>query len=180
MRHIRRAGPSFYLFLLVIAPLTYLIHEAAHWLMGEALGHAMSFSINGSGPSSPTSVRDHLLISAAGPAMTLMQGVVAFLLVRGRDSLIAYGVLFFALAMRATAAAVSIFHLNDEARISDSLGLGAWTLPLLMVAVMLALTVIASRYLRLGWKTNVGAYLVSTVATTVIVMGDMLVKNGLG
>ena len=74
---------------------------------------------------------------------------------------------------------VSLFHLNDEARISDALGLGPGTLPGLMVTVLMALTVIASRHLRLGWKTNLGAYLVSTIATTVIVMGDMMVENGL-
>ena len=75
---------------------------------------------------------------------------------------------------------VSLFHFNDEARISDLLGLGPWTLPSLMVGVLLILTVVASRRLRLGWKTNAGAYLVSTVATTAIVMGDMAVKSWIG
>ena len=179
MRNIRRVGVSFYGWLLVIAPLTYLVHEAAHWLTGTALGHDMSFSINGVSPAGAITAHDHLLISAAGPLVTLAQGIIAFLLVRSRDSVVAYGVLFFALMMRATATGVSLFHLNDEARISDALGLGPWTLPGLMVAALLALTVLASRHLRLGWKTNLGADLVSTVATTVIVMGDMMVKNGL-
>jgi len=179
MRNIRRVDSSFYGLLLVIAPLTYLVHEAAHWLTGTALGHVMSFSINGVSPAAATSVRDHILIAAAGPLVTLLQGIVAFMLVRTRDSVAAYGVLFFALMMRATAMGVSLFHLNDEARISDLLGLGPWTLPSLMVGVLLILTVIASRRLRLGWKTNLGAYLVATVATTAIVMGDMAAKSWL-
>ena len=180
MRNIRRVDSRFYVLLLIIAPLTSLVHEAAHWLTGVALGHTMSFSINGVGAAAGTSVRDHILIAAAGPLVTLLQGIVAFMLVRSRDSVAAYGVLFFALMMRATAMGVSLFHLNDEARISDLLGLGPWTLPSLMVGVLLILTVVASRGLRLGWKTNAAAYLVSTVAITAIVMGDMAVKSWLG
>ena len=99
-RGIKSRAISFYGGLLVIAPLTYLVHEAAHWLTGTALGHDMSFSINGVSPAGAITAHDHLLISAAGPLMTLVQEIIAFLLVRSRDSVVAYGVLFFALMMR--------------------------------------------------------------------------------
>ena len=95
-------------------------------------------------------VRDHMLMSAAGPVITILGALVAFAFVMRRDSLIAYAVLYFALFMRVIAAGVSVFNLNDEARISDTLGWGPWTLPAVVVTALLVTTIIASRHLRLS------------------------------
>ncbi|MBA4806569.1 hypothetical protein [Brevundimonas sp.] len=171
----RRVGPGFYALLLLIAAATFVVHEGAHWLAGVALGHEMTVTLNSSAPVGAVPREHDLMIAAAGPLVTLAGGLIAFVLILTRDSLTAYGVLFFALFMRFMAAVISLINPNDEARISLALGLGLYALPLIMVGVLLILTVIASRRLRLGWKTNLMTYLVSTVAVTAIVAADQFV-----
>lgn len=177
MRNTRRVGFGFYLLLIGAVAVTWLVHEGAHWLAGTALGHAMTFNLNSVSPTAPVSLRDQLIIAAAGPVVTLIQGVVAFLLILRRDSLAAYAFLFFAALMRVMAAGISLFNPNDEARVSLDLGLGQWTLPLLVSGLLVTLTVIASRRLRIGWKTNLLTYLVCTVALSAVVGLDMVLKG---
>ena len=100
--------------------------------------------------------------------------LVAFAWVMRRQSLIAYAALYFALFMRAVAAGVSFFNLNDEARISDMLGLGPWLLPGLVILVLLIPTIVASRHLRLSWTVNVLAYMVSSLVAAAVVGLDMV------
>ena len=173
----RRVGASFYGVFAVIAVATYLIHEAAHWLVGTALGYPMSFGINSVRPGSAMTATDHLLMSAAGPAVTILTALFAFVLVMRRQSLTAYAVLYFALFMRVIAAGVSLLNLNDEARISDMLGWGPWALPSVVILVLLIPTVIASRHLRLSWKVNVLAYLVSSLVSAAVVGLDMVFRG---
>ncbi len=170
----RKVGPGFYLILPLIALATFVLHEGAHWLAGVVLGHEMTVSLNSSAPVGAVSREHALLISAAGPLVTLAGGLIAFALVLARDSLAAYGVLFFALFMRFSAGLISLIHPNDEARISLDLGLGLYTLPAAMVGVLMVLTVIAARRLRLGWKTHLAAYLVCTAALTAVVFADQV------
>jgi len=177
MSYSRRVGASFYGVFAVIAMATYLIHEAAHWLVGRALGYPMSFGINSVRPGSAMTAADHLLMSAAGPAVTILIALVAFVLVMRRESLTAYAVLYFALFMRVIAAGVSLLTLNDEARISDMLGWGPWALPSGVILVLLIPTVIASRHLRLSWKVNVLAYLVSSLVSGAVVGLDMVFRG---
>lgn len=172
-----RVGPGFYLLLLLIGVSTFVVHEGAHWAMGQVLGHDMTFSLNGSGARGPVSMGDHLWISAAGVVVTLFQGAVGFLMVVRRESLTGYGLLFFAALMRLMAAGVSLFNPNDEARISQELGLGLWTLPVATVAVLALLTVIASRRLGLSWRTNLLTWLTATAALSAIIGLDMMLRG---
>ncbi|WGM47121.1 hypothetical protein KOAAANKH_01996 [Brevundimonas sp. NIBR10] len=91
-----------------------------------------------------------------------------------RESLFAYAVLYFALFMRVIAAGVSVFNLNDEARISDMLGFEPWLLPGLVIVALLIPTIVASRRLRLSWKINVLAYVVSSIVAAAVVGLDMV------
>lgn len=179
MRNTRTVSASFYGWLALIALASYLVHEAAHWLVGAALGYPVSYGINSVIPKAAMTVTDHLWMSAAGPAVTVVLALVAFVIAMRRDSLIAYAVLYFALFMRVTAAGVSVFNLNDEARISDLLGWGAWALPSIVILVLLIPTVVASRHLRLSWKVNVLAYVVSSVVATAVVGLDMVHRGTL-
>lgn len=174
MQNIRRVDASFYAWFALVAVATYLVHEAAHWLAGASLGYPVSYGINSVIPGRPMTAHAHMLMSAAGPAVTVLGALIAFVLVMRRDSLIAYAALYFALFMRVIAAGVSIFNLNDEARISDTLGLGPWTLPGVVIMVLLIPTVIASRHLRLSWKVNALAYVVSSLVAAAVVGLDMV------
>lgn len=179
MRDIRRVGASFYGGFALIAVATYLVHEAAHWLVGAALGYPVSYGINSVIPGTSMTVSDHILMSAAGPAVTVMIALVAFVISMRKDSLLAYAVLYFALFMRVIAAGVSVFNLNDEARISDMLGWGTWTLPSLVILLLLIPTVIASRHLRLSWKVNALCYVVSSLVAAAVTGLDMMHRGTL-
>jgi len=169
-----RVGGTFYLTLLVAVLLTFLVHEAAHWLAGVALGYDMVASLNGAAPRGGSFLvgRDEFLLTAAGPLITVVQALLAFHLVRSRKLLPAYAFLFVAWFMRFAAAFVSLMHPNDEARMSLALGWGFWTLPAVVVLALLALTWMASRQLRLGWKTNAASYLLCSVAFAAVVFLD--------
>ncbi len=174
MQNNRPVRATFYAWFAFVAVATYLVHEAAHWIVGAALGYPVSYGINSVIPGTPMTPIDHILMSAAGPAVTVVTALVAFLFVMRRGSLIGYAVLYFALFMRVVAAGISVLNLNDEARISDMLGLGPWLLPCLVVIVLLVPTVIASRHLRLSWKVNVLAYVVSSLVAAAVVGIDMV------
>lgn len=173
----RQVRPSFYGVFALVAVATYLVHEAAHWLAGTALGYPVSYGINSVIPGAPMTVADHLIMSTAGPLVTVVIALIAFAVVMRRQSLTAYAVLYFALFMRLVAAGVSLFNPNDEARISETLGLGPWTLPAIVVVVLLIPTIIASRTLRLSWKVNGLAYVVSSVVAATVVYLDMVLRG---
>lgn len=150
--------------------LTFVVHEAAHWAMGVALGHEMRVGLNGAtAVGGGASARDAFLISAAGPFVTIVQALVAFQLVRSRASTLAYAMLFAACFMRFAAAVVSVAHPNDEARLSLALGWGPWTVPALVVAGLLALTWSAGTRLRIGWRMNALLYLTASVVVAALV-----------
>lgn len=169
----RRASWRFYAVLLLAAPITFFVHEGAHWLMGVALGYDMRFSMNLVAPVSAFTASWHeLLVAAAGPVITILQAVIAFLVVQRRFSLSAYAFLYVAAFMRFAAMLMTPFNPNDEARLGEALGLGQWVLPLLVVAVLMLVTWRASRRLELHWSVNAWSYLVVSIGVTVIVMGN--------
>ena len=174
-----RVGARYYGWFALVAVATYLVHEAAHWIVGAALGYPVSYGINSVIPGAPMTPTDHMLMSAAGPAVTVVTALTAFVFVMRRRSLIAYAILYFALFMRAVAAGISAFNPNDEARISDMLGFGPWLLPGLVVLVLLIPTVIASRHLRLSWTVNASAYVVSSLVAAAVVGLDMVHRGAI-
>ena len=99
--------------------------------------------------------REHrMLVAMAGPLVTYLQAVIALLLIRTRSLSLAYPFLFLALFMRSVAFAVSFSKPNDEARTSLDLGLPFWVLPSVAVGLLLLMTIVGSRSLRIGWRTN--------------------------
>ncbi|HYW15021.1 MAG TPA: hypothetical protein VE891_02565 [Allosphingosinicella sp.] len=171
-----RANANFYLRLAAIGVLTYLIHEAAHWVTGQALGYPVQFGINGVTSTVPMTASDHISFSLAGPCVTILGAVAAYFWIRREHSLTAYAVLYFSFFMRLVATVVSLFNPNDEARASQLLGLGVWTIPALVVLGLGALTFAASRKMLLSWKVNLGAYFVSSVVIAAIVGLDMALR----
>jgi hypothetical protein len=168
-----RPGPSFYGVVLGATVLTFLVHESAHWAMGQALGYEMRMSLNGAAPKGGfRDAADAAWVTAAGPAITGLQAVMAYALVRGRNLSWAYAFLFVAWFMRFAAAVVSLLNPNDEARLSLAWGWGQWLLPALVVLALLVLTALASRHLRLGWGTNAKCYLLCSAAFGLIVFLD--------
>jgi len=164
---------------IVVTFVTYLLHEGGHWLAGEMLGYDMWVNINSAGLARGEYSADwhRELVSAAGPLVTLLQAIIAFMLVRKRKTIIAFAFLFAALMMRFVAMVVSLNNPNDEARVSEWLGLGTWSLYIIVVAILLGLTLKGGSYLKWGWRSYGLAYLAVSIALAAVVMGEPLIPD---
>lgn len=172
-----RTGPGFYALVFVAGFVTFAVHEGGHWLAALLLGHEAFYGLNSAGARGAVGTVDQMIISAAGPAVTVAQGLIALWLVQARASAAAWVFLFWAAFMRFMATAVSLFHPNDEARISEWLGWGMWTLPGLVTVALVGLLVLGTLRLRVGWKTLVLTWVVASVAVSAVVGLDMLISR---
>ncbi len=170
----QRLGKSFYLWLLGAGLLTFAAHEAAHWLAGSALGYDMILSPNRVRATVAMAPAHAAVTDAAGPAITLLTALAAFAVVVGRGSRVAFAFLYSAAFMRLLAAVVSVFNPNDEARLSNYLGFGMWTLPVLVAGGLIVLTWLAATRLKLSWKDNLLCYLVASLTVSLVVGIDQL------
>src|SRR5690554_5999307 len=119
-----QTGWGFYGLVFIAGFVTFAVHEGGHWLAALLLGHEAYFGLNSAGARGAVGAADHAIISAAGPAVTVIQALIALWLVQARASAAAWVFLFWAAFMRLMATVVSLFNPNDEARISDWLGWG--------------------------------------------------------
>jgi hypothetical protein len=172
----KRPWAAYTLMFIPAALVTWLPHELAHWMMGEALGYDMWMSINGGGlvgEGSYDNAFDRSLVDAAGPLLTYSLAIGTLALIRVTRSLLLYPFLFLQFYMRAVALGISVVSQpNDEARISLELGLPLWALPVIAVTMLLALTVIGSRTVRAGWTGNMLAYVMASLVTAAVVFLD--------
>jgi hypothetical protein len=134
---------------------TFAAHEGAHWAMGEWLGYDMFLRANSAGLARGLyrSEADAQLVTAAGPAVTLLQGLVAYLFIRAGSAGTAFAFLLSALLMRVLAAGVSLATPNDEMRLSLWLELGKWAVFAGVIGVLFALTAAGAWHLRLSERT---------------------------
>ena len=159
------------------AVVTWGIHEFAHWFAGTALGYEMWISFNRvglvSGEYEPAWHAN--IVSAAGPMITWIQAVLVLLAIRRWNFLWLYSFLYLTVWTRALAMGISfIAHPNDEARISLDLGMPIWLLPAVSVLFTLSLTWLGSRYLKVGWKGQLLAYVMASIVSTIVVMSDQV------
>jgi hypothetical protein len=129
----------------------------------------MQASPNHVWPVGDSGPADATLISAAGPAITIIQGVIGFFLVRNRAPLFGFALLYVAFFMRLLAAGASIFNENEEARISSYLGLGLWTIPAIVVTALFLLTYVGSRRLKLSLREQFFCYVAVSLAVSFVV-----------
>ncbi|RZJ80034.1 MAG: hypothetical protein EON88_32380 [Brevundimonas sp.] len=172
-----KTGPGFYLMLAAIMVATFVIHEAGHWLAAIALGHDAYYGLNGAGARGAIPASHAALISIAGPIVTVLQGMIAFLIARRRPGLPPFAVLWSATFMRLAAAGMSLILLNDEARVSVYLGWPAFVLPTLVAAGLVALTVMIGARLGLSWRAWVFSWLVGSTTMAAIVSLDLALKG---
>ena len=173
----KRAGPGFYTLLFAIQVATFALHEAGHWLAAVLLGHDAFYGLNSAGARGQVVAAHRAIIDAAGPAVTIVQGLIAFALIRGRANLTAFAALWSAAFMRLMASVISLIHLNDEARLGVALGLPAFVPPVLVTGLLAGLTVIAGTRMRLSWVVWVLSWLVGSVAVAGVVYLDSTLKG---
>lgn len=154
--------------------LSWELHELAHWTMGTILGYDMIMTLNQGYPSSGQYNKDwhYTIISAAGPVITITEAIIFFFILKAKKQIIFYSILFICFYMRFLATALSFRHPNDEARISKSIGLGTFTLPLLVTALLFYLVYNSSKKFGLSIKFNLLNFLLLILFSSLIILTD--------
>jgi hypothetical protein len=160
--------------LFLVGAATFIIHEFFHWLAGTLLGYPMRITPNQVAPLTAMLPVHHTVMSAAGPIATYIQAAVGYALVSKRASLVGFAMVYMAFFMRLVAMGVSLFNPNDEARISQDLGLGLWTLPALAVGILFILVYSSSRRLSITAREQLTCYVIASIVVTVFVGADFL------
>lgn len=158
--------------------LTWLLHELSHWAAGEWLGYDMVMTLNSGYPVSRQYSQElhYQLISAAGPIFTLGEALLIFILMKKSRRVWLYPFLFTCFYMRLFATVISFRRPNDEARISTALGIGKFTLPILMtIALFLLLYNVSKSY---GFKSKFNLINLGLVIlfSSLIILADMYFK----
>lgn len=153
---------------------SWILHEFAHWTTGELLGYEMGMTFNKTFPVGGKYNSDwhYQLTSAAGPAFTLAEAFVVFLIMRQKKIISLYPFLFTCFYMRLFAAVITIRNPNDEARISKSIGLGTYTLPIIMVTILSFLVYKISVTYNFSWKFNFISLGLVVLFSSIIILTD--------
>ena len=159
---------------LLIVAMTFLMHEAAHGIAGALLGYDVFIQVNSSGLVSGDyrSQADKDMISAIGPVVTIIQGLLGVWLTAKHRSLQAFAVVFSALMMRVLAAVASLRLPNDEARLGLSWGVGYWTVHAVVILALLALTIWATMGLKPKILHIAGLFVLVVVSILAVVLAE--------
>ncbi|QIG79168.1 zinc metalloprotease [Stakelama tenebrarum] len=161
----------------LILVLTFVVHEAAHALAGLAMGFPVEIGLNHVRPvgAVPPDATQAMLISAAGPAVTVAIALIA--LATMRNSVTGFLIILAAFLCRAMASVVSLWNANDEMRISESLGIGAWTLPIavtLLLGVLVWLAAKGKPFAARHWRV---LYYSGSLGLAAVVGADMVLPR---
>ncbi len=156
----------------VVGVFSFLFHEAAHWLTGTMLGYDMVATPNRVWSKTATSVEHGILIVLAGPVFTLIQALAGFGLVTKSVSKLGFAMLYIAFFQRLLATAATLSKPNDESQVSLYLGIGKWTLPILVTMALWGLVSIAARKMRLGFRDLCFYFLTASLTVTIVIGVD--------
>ncbi|MEO1028430.1 MAG: hypothetical protein AAFX02_05170 [Pseudomonadota bacterium] len=162
------------LFLIIII-LTFILHEGGHFLVGKLLGYEMFMSINKAGIAFRGTVEatwHRTAITMGGPIVTYGQAGLGLWIAYRFKAKWAFPIVFMAFTMRLMAAVISLFSPNDEYQIGQWLGIGVWTLPILAVMGLLALTWFTSRKLGFGWKSWLLSFVLCSAGITGVIFTE--------
>tara|TARA_R110001606_G_scaffold103163_6_gene225878 strand:+ start:4880 stop:5431 length:552 start_codon:yes stop_codon:yes gene_type:complete len=166
-----------YVLAIIIAVIfTWSFHEFAHWLTSELLGYKATMRINGTSlvnGQDPTDLHKSI-ISASGPIVTIVQGLITFLLlIKSKNwNKYLYVFLFTAFYMRIMAGLMNFINPNDEGRISAFLGIGTFTLPIIVSGLLFFMVYKTSKKHKLNWKFQLWTTILIMVASSILTLSD--------
>ncbi|MBU2975547.1 hypothetical protein [Zobellia sp. B3R18] len=154
---------------------TWIIHEFVHWATSQLLGYESIMRINGVSPAdgeNPSNL-DKIIISASGPIVTILQGLIVFILLEFRNwNKYLYLFLFTAFYMRFLAGLMNFLNPNDEGRISSFLGIGTFTLPIIVSGLLFLMVYKISKKYDLKWKFQLWTTLIVMVVSSILILAD--------
>jgi hypothetical protein len=161
----------FFLLLIPAAYVSYLFHELGHWSVGELLGNEMAYSLNYAWPKSGSYVHasDGVLASMGGPAFSIVQSLIALLIIERYRTLNAYPFAFFPMFSRYFSLLLGGFEKQDEAYIALMLGVWKYLVALIVLVTLTAIVARCSSRLRIGLRKNMFVITGSTVCELLVI-----------
>jgi len=150
---------------------SYLFHEFGHWIIGKGLGNNMVYTLNLVWPKNGHYVNssNDLYVSIGGPAFTILLSIVFLLIIEKYNTIYAYPFVFFQMFMRFFAILCGGFSKQDEARISVILGIGTYTVAIIVLLILFLIVVRASYKLRINFRNNCYFLTVSTICDLLVI-----------
>jgi hypothetical protein len=161
----------FFLLLVPAAYVSYLFHELGHWSVGELLGNEMAYSLNYAWPKSGGYVHasDGVLVSMGGPAFSIVQSLIALLIIEKYRTLNAYPFAFFPMFSRYFSLVLGGFEKQDEAQIALMLGMRRYLVALMVLGTLTAIVARCSSGLGIGLRKNMFVITGSTVCQLLVI-----------
>jgi hypothetical protein len=162
---------KFFLLFIPVAFVSYLFHELGHWSVGEILGNHMVYSLNYVWAKDGHFVHasDQLYSSIGGPAFSIFQSAFALLVIERYKALYVYPFAFFPVYNRFFSLSLGGFSKQDEAWISANLGIGTYTVAIIVLVILLSIVVRCSFKLKIGIKDNSYVVVASTVCQLLVI-----------
>lgn len=160
-----------YLSFIPIAYFSYLFHEFGHWIVGELLGNDMIYSLNYVFPKEGHYLHEShsLYVSMGGPAFTIILALIALLVLEKYSAIYFYPVLFFQFVLRFFSLVFGGFAQQDEARVSSILGIGTYTVGIIVLLILLLIVIRASYKLKIDLKQNGYFFTVSILSQLLVI-----------
>ena len=160
-----------YLLFIPIAYFSYLFHEFGHWIIGEILGNDMIYSLNYVWPKEGHYINEshNLYVSIGGPAFTILLAIVSLIIIEKYSTIYAYPVLFFQFVIRFFSLVFGGFSQQDEARISLIIGLGTYTVGIIVLIILLLIVLRASYKLKIDLKHNSYFFFISILCQLMVI-----------
>ena len=167
---------KYFLAVLVATIFTWLIHEFTHWFTSELFGYETIMQLNGTSlveGENPTELQK-AIISISAPIVTILQAIIVFIILKTRDwNTYLYPFLFTAFYMRFLAGLMNFINVNDEGRVSQYLGVGTFTLSIIVSGLLFYMVYKISKKYSLNWKFQLGTYLIVMVVSSILILSDM-------
>jgi len=155
------------------------IHEFGHFITGVLLGNKMKMTLNMTAPLHEYLHAWHApVVSSAGPLFTLLQAIVAFVLIQydfSNRTLFVF--LLTPVTLRIWSYLVSPFRAQDEAIVGQACGLAPWIFPLVVWLILGGLAWWGSRKIQVSSKFVWITILLILIAFQVVLRANNLVVS---
>jgi len=165
-----------YIFLFIASLMTIIIHEFGHFLMGTVLGYDMGFDFNGTRPiiGAYSNNTDYFLVIFSGISFTLIQSFLGVYLIKKLNYQRLYYLVLTPFLYRLIPYLISIFYpqsilLQDEARISQLLGVNLYLVPILIIGILLFNCYRINKTYQINFNSHLRLSLVSTLFFIIII-----------
>ena len=162
-----------------VVVITWLIHEFAHWLVYTLQGYDAYMGLNKAGVRGDNgpNVDQQIIGAAAGPLITLLQAILVFVYLKRKGwNKYIYPFLFIPFYMRFLAGLMNFIMPNDEGFISQQLGLGLFTISILISAVLFWMVYKASKKYQLKPKFHILTILFVMFFSSLVIMVDQFFR----